>query len=136
MERFARDLRRLLVGFSGISLARIGPALRLYVSAGLSPADLRRGLDRYLAETGQTWRTHWQPGQNADQAKYLVSTLGRARRAGYIKPPTEANEPDQLDDDAVEADTEPCAHGVLGGARILAGHSVLRCPLCRSAHPG
>lgn len=135
VERFARDLRRLLVGFSGVSVARIGPALRLYVSAGLSPTDLRRGLDRYLAEAGQTWRTHWQPGQDVDQAKYLVSALGRARRAGYIKPPTEADKPNQLDGDD-GPDAEPCAHGVAGGARILAAHGVPRCPLCRSGHLG
>ena len=133
VEQFAQDLRRLLVGFSGVSLARIGPALRLYVSAGLSPTDLQRGLDHYLSDTGQTWRTYWQPGQDADQAKYLVSTLGRARRAGYIKPPTEPGEPSQPND-TDGPDTEPCPHGVLGGARILAGHGVLRCPLCRSGH--
>lgn len=130
VERFARDLRRLLIGFSDVSLARIGPALRLYVSAGLSPTDLRRGLDRYLAETGRTWRTHWQPDQDVDQAKYLVSALGRARRAGYIKPPVDADEWDPFA--AGGPDTELCVHGVLGGTRILAAHGVPRCPLCRA----
>ena len=132
MESFAREFRRILLGFSGVSLPRIGPALRVYVSAGLSPADIRKDLDRYLGDTGRTWRTHWRPDQGVEQAKYLVSMLTRARRAGYIKPPTDAAAHFGIS----SADDATCPHGALAGTRILAAHGVQRCPLCRAADPG
>lgn len=87
VERFARALRRDLLGFRSVSLFRICPGLSLYVSAGLSVSDLRRGLDDYLAAVGRTWLTSWRPGQGEEQARYLIGMLNRARLAGYIRLP-------------------------------------------------
>ncbi len=89
VERFARDLRRDLLGFRGVSLYRICPGLSLYVSAGLSVSDLRRGLDGYLAAVGRTWLTSWRPDQAENQARYLIGMLNRARLAGYIPLPVD-----------------------------------------------
>lgn len=89
VERFARALRRDLLGFRGVSLYRICPGLSLYVSAGLSVADLRRGLDDYLAAVGRTWLTSWRPEQAEEQARYLIGMLNRARLAGYIRLPVD-----------------------------------------------
>ncbi|MGI8447404.1 MAG: hypothetical protein ACR2MP_09535 [Streptosporangiaceae bacterium] len=89
VERFARALRADLLGFRDVSLYRICPGLSLYVSAGLSVSDLRRGLDDYLAAVGRTWLTSWRPDQAEEQARYLIGMLNRARLAGYIRLPAE-----------------------------------------------
>lgn len=89
VERFARALRHDLLGFRSVSLYRICPGLSLYVSAGLSVSDLRRGLDDYLAAVGRTWLTSWRPDQAEEQARYLIGMLNRARLAGYIRLPVD-----------------------------------------------
>ena len=61
--------------------------MSLYVSGKLSPSDLRRGLDSYLAATGRTWLTSWRAEQSEEQARYLVGMLAAARLAGHIRLP-------------------------------------------------
>lgn len=86
VERFARVLRGSLLGYRSVSLRRICPALSLYVHAGLRPADIKNGLDGYLAATGRTWLTSWSPDQQVDQARYLIGMITAARQAGWISP--------------------------------------------------
>lgn len=85
-EAFARAVKAGLPGYRAASLRRICPALSLYVRAGLRPADIKNGLDGYLAATGRTWLTRWGPDQQAEQARYLIGMITAARRAGWISP--------------------------------------------------
>ncbi len=73
-------------GYRNLSLRRICPALSLYARAGLSPSDIRHGLDGYLAAAGRTWLTSWRSDQQAEQARYLIGMITAARMAGYIIP--------------------------------------------------
>ncbi len=85
-EAYARALRALLPGFQRVSLYRISNALGRYRSAGLSPSELRGGLNTYLAVTGLTWYLEWAPQHSAQQARYLIGMLTKARQAGYLIP--------------------------------------------------
>lgn len=86
LEAYAHALRARLPGYQRLSLRRIGPALRQYLSAGLRPSELTAGLDTYLQAHGIDWIASWPPAAQADQARYLVGLLTKARRAGYITP--------------------------------------------------
>lgn len=86
LRAYGEALRALLPGYRALSLARICPGLSLYASAGISPSRLIAGLDGYLAAVGTSWLTDWAPGHDAEQARYLVGMLKRARLAGYIRP--------------------------------------------------
>ena len=86
IEAFARELRASLLGYRTVALRRICPALSLYVHAGVRPADIKNGLDGYLAAVGRTWLTSWGPDQQVDQARYLIGMITAARRAGWISP--------------------------------------------------
>lgn len=87
VQEFARALRASLLGYRSVSLRRICPAVSLYVRAGLRPADIKNGLDGYMAATGRTWLTRWGADQQAEQARYLVGMITAARRAGWISLP-------------------------------------------------
>jgi hypothetical protein len=86
LEAYAAALRRRLTGFGALSLRRIAPALQRYRQAGLSPGELQAGLDTYLSAHRLTWIHHWQPRHQAEQARYLIGMLTRARQAGYLIP--------------------------------------------------
>jgi hypothetical protein len=102
-EQLARALRQELPGFRDVSLYRICPALSSYANAGLSATDLKHGLDNYLADTGRTWLTTWQPHQTGEQARYLIGMLTRARTAGYIPLPDPADESASCPADSVSS---------------------------------
>ena len=86
LEAYAEALRARLPGYQRLSLRRTGPALRQYLQAGLRPAELIAGLNTYLQAHSITWITAWPPDAQAEQARYLIGMLAKARRAGYITP--------------------------------------------------
>jgi hypothetical protein len=86
LEAYAAALRARLPGYQRLSLRRIGPALRQYLHAGLKPAELTAGLNTYLQAHSTTWITTWPPDTQAEQARYLIGMLTKARQAGYITP--------------------------------------------------
>lgn len=86
LEAYAEALRARFPGYRRLSLRRIGPALRQYLHAGLSPAELIAGLNTYLQAHSISWLTSWPPDAQAAQARYLIGMLAKARRAGYITP--------------------------------------------------
>lgn len=86
LEAYAADLCARLPGYRRLPLRRIGPGLRRYLDAGLSPADLTAGLDAHCAARGIAWITTWPAGAGAEQARYLIGMLTHARRAGHLTP--------------------------------------------------
>jgi hypothetical protein len=84
---WAKELSGQLLGFWNVPLRRISNGLQKYFTAGLSPADIIDGLNRYLAAQGITWLTNWGPGTGEQQARYLVGMINRAAAAGYIESP-------------------------------------------------
>lgn len=86
LEAYAEALRARFPGYRRLSLRRIGPALREYLQAGLSPAELIAGLNTYTQAHSITWLVSWPPDAQAAQARYLIGMLAKARRAGYITP--------------------------------------------------
>jgi hypothetical protein len=86
LEVYAAVLRAKLLGFRDLSLRRIGPGLKPYLDAGLSPGELQAGLDTYLSAHGLTWIHQWQPRHQPEQARYLIGMLKRARLVGYLIP--------------------------------------------------
>jgi hypothetical protein len=85
-EAYARALRALLPGFQRVSLYRISNALGRYRTTGLSPTDLVGGLNTYLAAAGLAWYLDWAPEHGAEQARYLIGMLTKARQGGYLIP--------------------------------------------------
>lgn len=86
LEAYAAALCALLPGYRRVSLRRIGPGLRCYLTAGLSPAQLAAGLNRYCTSHGLTWLTTWPTDAGEAQARYLIGMLTHANGTGFLPP--------------------------------------------------